>query len=104
MRTLVPGAMLPTIGGRSLAWTMAVPSTERITSPTSMPASSAGLPGWMLLTSAPRVSGRSKPAIASRLTGPTVTPTMPRWTVPVSLICSATFMAMSIGIAKLTPW
>ncbi len=94
---------MPTIGGRSEASLMRVPLNERITSIRRSPASAAALPGSTWVTSAPRVSGRSIASACSAETGWITTPMRPRLTCPVCLICSAAFIARSIGIAKLTP-
>jgi hypothetical protein len=51
--TRLPGLVLPTMRGKSLELTMALPSNFRMTSPGSMPAFSAGPPFSTALTAAP---------------------------------------------------
>ncbi|MNV35350.1 hypothetical protein D3C71_1267960 [compost metagenome] len=85
-RTLLPGGMAPISGGSSLEELISVPLTERITSPTSIPALAAELSGTIWLTSAPRPSGSFSPSAASAVIAPTITPSWPRLTLPVFLI------------------
>ena len=103
MRTFVPGGSMPTIGGRSALVATARPLTETITSPISTPAFSAALPGSTLFTSAPSLLARPRALAWPASTGWITTPSMPRLTLPLVLICSAALMARSIGMAKLTP-
>jgi hypothetical protein len=83
---------------------MSWPLALRITSPDCKPAFDAGLLFSTLATSAP--SGRSslKESASVWLTSCTTTPRRACSTLPVATIWSLTRLAMSIGMAKDTPW
>ena len=66
-----------------------------ITSPSAIPAAAAGPPSCTFCTCAPSVT----PSVADRA----LTPIVECCTVPVRMICSATSLAMVIGIAKPRP-
>ena len=100
----VPGFVLPTIRGRSVARSMALPSNRRMMSPASTPAFSAGEPASTLRTSAPWGRPRPMDSATSLVTWSMDTPMRPRLTRPVGpRSWSATRIASSIGIAKEMP-
>jgi uncharacterized Ntn-hydrolase superfamily protein len=79
------------------------PSIEVITSPRSMPASSAGPSGWTELTSAPPMVGSRRLRATSAVTACTVTPSRPRCTRPSVTSDWKTFCAMFVGMANPMP-
>ena len=98
-----PTGARPTNCGNSLARAISSPLNSRIMSSSSKPPFSAGLSFNTRVTNAPLGRSSPKPSAKSLVNSRISTPSHPRETRPLSLSCSTTSMAMSIGIAKLTP-
>ena len=74
-----------------------------MTSPGSMPASSAAVPDITSLTNAPLTLSRPSAAESSGRRLAIITPSCPRRTSPCSRICDVTTCTMLLGTAKPTP-
>ncbi|MNT36495.1 hypothetical protein D3C72_1725810 [compost metagenome] len=100
---LVPGLVLPTRRGRSLGFSIALPSNLVMTSPGSTPAFSPGEPASTPRTSAPCALPRPMASATSFVTWSICTPMRPRETRPEVRSCSLTRIASSIGIENEMP-
>ena len=99
----LPGLVLPTMRGRSEAFSITLPSKRTMMSPASTPALSAGEPLSTLRTSAPCALPRPIDSATSLVTWSICTPMRPRETRPDTRNCSLTRIASSIGIANEMP-
>ena len=103
MMTSFPTLVLPTIWGRSEEDLTFLPSNSTITSPCFIPAFSAGDAPITSDTSAPFACFKSNVLASSGVICWIDTPSHPRVTLPRSLSCGSTSLAMSMGIAKPMP-